>query len=129
MKHLIAIISAVLQLIYVATLLESISTAIKLFQIESLYGPMDPRMMAGGLSEILVGLAVGVMIGLAGVVLAWRVLRDAEHRPKWFVGASAFFAWAWMVFIPIGTVVGILMLRWRRTESPLQPELPSNDAA
>lgn len=74
-------------------------------------------MMAGALSTVLVRLGIGAILGLPGILLAWIVLRNKDQRPSWFVSASTFFAWAWILFIPVGTVFGILMLLWRRPKT------------
>ncbi|MEM6817415.1 MAG: hypothetical protein AAF578_01380 [Pseudomonadota bacterium] len=116
MKSLAAAASTAIQLIYVLTLLGAITSAIKLFQVESLYGAGDPKLLAGAISMIIIDLMIGTVIGVVGVFLAWLVLRNKNDRPSWFLPVSTFFAWTWMVFIPIGTVIGVLMLRWRRPE-------------
>ena len=117
MKSLTAAASTVIQLIYVLALLGAITSTIKMSQVESLYGAGDPKMMAGAISTIIMELLIGAVIGLVGVFMAWLVLRNKEDRPSWFLPVSTFFAWTWMVFIPIGTVIGVLMLRWRKPEN------------
>lgn len=112
-----AAISLVLQLFYVLALLEAMTTTVKLIQIVSLYGKGDPKMMAGGISVMLVDLFAGAAIGLVGVAIAWWVLRDRKSRPLWFVTTSKVLAWAWIPFIPVGTVIGVLMLRWCKPEA------------
>ena len=117
LKSLTAAVSTAIQLIYVLSLLDVITSLIKLFQVESLYDFGDPKMMAGAISTIIMDLLVGAVIGFVGVFLAWLVLRNKKERPSWFLLVSTFFAWTWMIFVPIGTVIGIFMLRWRRPEA------------
>ena len=117
MKSLIAAASTVVQLIYVLALLEAITSAIKLVQIEVLYESSDPKMMAGAISMVIMDLLIGAVIGLFGVFLAWVVLRNKKEQPSWFIPVITFLAWMWIIFIPIGTVIGILMLRGRKPES------------
>ena len=116
LKSLVAAASTVLQLAYVLTLPEVATSVIKLIQVESLYSSGDPKMIAGAISTIIMDLLIGAAIGLVGVCLAWLVLRNRKERPSWFLPVSTFFAWMWMIFVPIGTVIGIFMLRWRRPE-------------
>jgi hypothetical protein len=104
----------VIQLIYLMSLLGATAASIELIQNDSLWSSGDPKMMAGAISSILMYLIIGAVIGFVGVFLAWLVLRDKKGRPSWFLPVSTFFAWAWMVFIPIGTVIGVFMLRWCR---------------
>ena len=120
MKSLIAVASSVLQLIYVLALLQAITSIIKYFQVQSLYGAGDPKLMAGAISTATIDFLLGALIGLIGVFLAWWVLRDKKQRPSWFLPISTFLAWTWMVFIPIGTIVGVMMLRWRKPESAIE---------
>lgn len=116
MKSLAAGLSTIIQLIYVLALLEAITVTVKTIQIVSLHGGGDPKAMAGAVSQNIINLGFGTLIGLAGVFIAWRVLRNRDDRPGWFLPVSTFFAWAWMVFVPVGTVIGVLMLRWRRSK-------------
>ena len=116
LTSLTAAASTAIQLIYVPSLLGAITSVTKLFQTESLYGSGDPKMMAGAISSIIMDLLVGAVIGLVGVFFAWLVLRNKTECPSWFLPVSTFFAWTWMVFILVGTVIGVLMLRWRRPQ-------------
>ena len=115
-KSVLAVASTAIQLIYVLSLLGAILSAVKLFQSESVISAGDPKLMAGAISTIILDFLIGAVIGFVGVLMAWLVLREKEDRPSWFLPVSTYFAWAWIVFIPIGTVIGILMLRWGRTE-------------
>ena len=114
MKHLTAIASTAFQLLYVVALVDAIASIIEIFQDPYIISSGDPRMMAGAISAVLVGLGIGAILGLPGILLAWIVLRNKDQRPSWFVSLSSCFAWAWILFIPVGTVFGILMLLWRR---------------
>jgi len=117
LKSFIAAISAALQLVYVLALLGAITLIAKYSQVMSLYGSGDPKMMAGYLSTVIIDLGLGAIVGFLGVFLAWRVLRNKQERPSWFLPVSTFFAWAWMIFFPVGTVIGLMMRRWRRPVS------------
>lgn len=114
MKSLIAAASTVTQLIYLLSLLGATVSSIELIQNDRLWSSGDPKLLAGAISSILMYLIIGAVIGFVGVFLSWLVLRDKKGRPSWFLPVSTFFAWTWMVFVPIGTVAGVLMLRWRR---------------
>lgn len=114
MKNLTAIASTAFQLLYVVALVDAIASIIEIFRDPYIISSGDPRMMAGAISAVLVGLGIGAILGLPGILLAWIVLRNKDERPSWFVSLSTFFAWAWILFIPAGTVFGILMLLWRR---------------
>ena len=117
MKSLIAAASTAFQMIYVWSLLGFGASMFNMFQVGSLYDSGDPKLVSGAVSVIIMDLLIGVVAGFGGVLLAWLVLRQKSDRPSWFLPVSTFFAWAWIVFVPIGTVIGFFMLRWRRPES------------
>ena len=116
LKSLTAAISTVLQLIYVLTLINAVTYVIWGLHIQSLYEAGDPKVLAGALSSILVTLLLAAIVGFVGVILARPVLREKGSCPQWFLKTTTILAWAWMVFIPVGTAIGLLLLRWRKTE-------------
>ena len=113
MKYLAAASTAI-QLVYLLSLLRTINSTIELIHNDSLWDSGDPKTMAGAISVVLTSQIIGAAIGSVGVFPAWLVLRDGDSRPSWFLKASTLFAWIWMAFIPIGTVIGVSMLRWCR---------------
>ncbi len=120
MTSVASVVSAALQLVFVTNLFKGLYSIILLVRDTSFAAGGDPKMLAGAISQALMVIIIGAAIGLFGVALAWYVLRDKESRPDWFVSVSRSFAFVWMVFIPIGTVVGFLMLRWRKTDRASQ---------
>ena len=116
MKSLLAGISTALQLVYVLTLLNAIGFVIWGLETQLLYESGDPKMLAGALSGVLVTLLVAAIIGVLGVLIARPILRQNNDAPQWFLRVTTVLAWAWLVFIPVGTVIGLLMLRWRKAE-------------
>jgi len=118
--QVVSVVSAAFQLVYVANLFEAGYSVFRLVRDTSFASGGDPKMLAGAISQALMLLIIGAVVGLVGVALAWYVLRNKKSRPNWFVSASWSFALAWIVFVPIGTVVGFFMLRWRKTDSESQ---------
>ncbi len=116
LKSLTAAASTAIQLIYVLTSLSVTTSVVELVRNEALWSSGDPKMMAGAISSSNMDLIIGAVIGLVGVILAWLVLRKKNERPPWFLPISTFFAWTWIVFVPICTVIGVLMLRWCRPD-------------
>lgn len=116
----VSVVSTALQLVYVANLFEGLYSLILIFRDTSFASGGDPKMLAGEISQALMIIVIGAVVGLVGAALAWYVLRDKKSRPDWFVSASRSFAFAWLVFIPIGTIVGFFMFRWRKTGRELQ---------
>ena len=49
-------------------------------------------------------------VGLVGAVVAWLLILNGRCRDAWFLGVSRVLAFAWLPLIPVGTVVGALLL-------------------
>ena len=98
------------------TLLNAIGFVFWGLETQLLYESGDPKMLAGAISSVLVTLLIATVVGLLGVLIARPILRQKGDRPQWFLRVSTLLAWAWLVFIPVGTVIGLLMLRWCKAE-------------
>ena len=112
MKNVVAVIGTLLQMVYVFNLVDCVVSLARAPQLVERYAGEDPAMLSGLVSKALLGLAIGAAIGLVGVAIARPILRNLNDRPAWFVTVNRFFAWTWMVFVPIGTVIGIRILGW-----------------
>ena len=112
MKSLTLIASSVLQTVYVVGLVVVVVSLLRA-DLSSQYASGDPRVLAGFISSQAVTLLLVIIAGLIGVLLMTVVVRGDRQPPRWFVDLSALFAIAWIVLVPIGTVIGALMLRWR----------------
>ena len=97
-------------------LLQSTLIVNLLILAESLSGSMgffdsgDPKIMASDVSRALIVYFIGGLLSLAGLGLnAWTLRRC---RPAWFVRWSRFFATLMLLYLPIGTILGIWHLRY-----------------
>lgn len=52
-------------------------------------------------------------VGIVGAITAWLLILKGRYRASWFLSASRVFGWLWMPLIPVGTVLGVLLLRSR----------------
>ncbi len=77
----------------------------------SIYSDGDPRLVAGALSSGVVGSLVTVFPALIGVIIGWFLLRRQRDVPPWFLRFSSVMSWFWLLFLPLGTLVGALQLR------------------
>ncbi|MDJ0940837.1 MAG: hypothetical protein QNJ00_13835 [Woeseiaceae bacterium] len=119
MRTVLPIVSTLFQSLYLLALLEF--AYVLATRLPALYEAGDPRFHAGTIAGLLVNLVLYAAIGLIGALLAYISLRQLPESPDWFRKTSRFFAWAWMPFVPLGTIVGIYMLRWlkvRRIDRP-----------
>ena len=112
MRTVLPIVSTLFQSLYLLALLELAFTLAT--RGPALYETGDPRMFAASISSLLTNLVLNAAIGLVGALLAYISLRQFPATPGWFLKTSTFFAWAWMPLFPLGTIVGVFMLRWLR---------------
>ena len=61
-------------------------------------------------------------IGVLGAIAHLIVLKKRAVREQWFLTFSRVFGWTWIPLIPIGTILGILMLGARQSELALQAD-------
>ena len=52
-------------------------------------------------------------VGIVGAIVAWLLILKGRYWATWFLNASRVFGWLWMPFIPVGTVLGALLLSSR----------------
>jgi len=114
MHKLIIILSTLLQLFYVWALLVLIISAINTI---SLLETGDPRLIAGTLSQGIVTALIKVIPGLIGLIISWRILIKKTNIPSWFKSYSKILSYLWLLFIPIGTVLGIIQLKNLKNET------------
>jgi hypothetical protein len=101
-------------LLYGLMVFHALSSLVDILFIDKLYESGDPRLLAGALSKVLMDLFAGLLFGLLGTGPTLFVLKNRNERPEWFVDFSKYFAWALVVFIPIGTILGVLIFRFLR---------------
>jgi len=51
--------------------------------------------------------------GVIGAILTWLLILKDGYRATWFLATSRVIAWIWMPLFPIGTGLGLLVLRAR----------------
>ena len=107
-----------MQLVYVRGLVSFLWTLIAVFGPTGLFWAGDPRIAAGALSQTIIALVLAACVGLIGFALAGYSLRVRRFRPQWFLVTNRVFALAWIVFIPIGTIIGLVLFKWSRNQNP-----------
>lgn len=119
MGKAIPIISFVCQVAFFVAIYFAI---VDLYAYETHWEPWedpDPRMVIHIIGAKLFKMAILLIGGLLGALLSWVALCKLGERPRWFVNVSALLASLWLAVFPIGTVVGLLMFRWREPACPL----------
>ncbi len=52
-------------------------------------------------------------VGIVSAVVGWLLILNGRCRDAWFLATSRVLAWIWLPFIPVGTVIGALVLSAR----------------
>lgn len=74
----------------------------------------DLMLLAPYVRETLVSYAPVFCIGLLGVIANFVLVSRIEYRAAWFLKVTRVISWLWLPLIPIGTLVGIVLLRSTR---------------
>jgi cytochrome bd-type quinol oxidase subunit 1 len=51
--------------------------------------------------------------GIVAAALAWMLVLKNIYRGDWFLRANRIFGWMWMPLIPLGPLLGVLLLSSR----------------
>ena len=70
----------------------------------------DPKLIAGHLSTGIVFSLIQITPALIGLIISVWLL-NKNHSSKLFVIYCKYFAYLWLLFIPIGTFLGIKQLK------------------
>ena len=49
-------------------------------------------------------------VGFVSAVVGWLLILNGRCRDAWFLAVSRVLAWLWLPLIPVGTVIGALIL-------------------
>ncbi len=63
--------------------------------------------------ETVVSYGAWVGAGMVAAIVAWLLILKGNYRSAWFLTVSRVLAWSWLPLIPVGTIVGVLVLRAR----------------
>ena len=70
----------------------------------------DPKLVAGQISLGIVVSIIQIIPALVGFFLSIWLINNKSHS-KLFIYCSKYFAYLWLLFIPIGTFLGIKQLK------------------
>ena len=107
-----------------------IGTIIGMVRAFGRLGEMDtspPGALANDISIALYTTAAGYAMALVGVILIFVALFRTRYRAPWFLTALWILSVLWVLSVPIGTVLGIIIIvylvnhREEFTEQPVPP--------
>ena len=63
--------------------------------------------------ETVLSYGAWIGAGLAAAIVAWLLILKGKYTACWFLRVSRVLAWSWLPLVPVGTLVGVLVLRAR----------------
>jgi len=128
---IIAITGSILQLGPVFGILGTITGMVKTFEAITIYGTGDAEAMSAGISEALLTTEIGLMLGFIGTVFLYVALLSNKYRGIWFYKFMKIYSILNLVLIPVGTVIGILTLKYlsNRKDEFLENDNGANQSA
>lgn len=106
----LAILGALLLCALPIGILTSFASLISAFHKVNEYGASNPEMMATEISSALVATVLGLLISFPGIIVVFLSITIFKYREKWIYWVSVFSLILVMLHIPIGTVLGLIML-------------------
>lgn len=74
----------------------------------------DPELVRNYIAETIQSYRQALGIGILGAIATWLIISRAELDDTAFLTTARVLAWLWLPFIPIGTLIGIVILGARR---------------
>ena len=127
-----AILGTVLQLPFPYGVVSFLIGMLNLFHEINVNGSGDPKVLAGGISEELVPVILGLVLAMPGFILSIYTLLKGRYRSWWFLTANIIYATTWIVLFPFGTVLGVVyfVVIYTKRGSRIKPnKLSQRDAA
>jgi len=106
----LAITGAVLQLGPLFGLIGTVIGMLSAFQTMGADGVGDSEALAGDISFALITTAIGLCIGLIGLVLMLIALFKSKYRALWFFWFLSVISILMLLRFPAGTIIGISLL-------------------
>lgn len=76
----------------------------------------DPSHLTQYIRETFESYGPTIGTGLLGAVATYAVYLKSAFRATWFLRGTKILAWLWLPLIPIGTLIGIVLLGASREE-------------
>lgn len=87
-----------------------ITGLVQTYQSLQLYGTMDPKLMAGGISQALMYLILCVIPVTIGFLMSFITLARTQYRSKRVWKVELVFSFFYLLYFPIGTIIGLIYL-------------------
>jgi hypothetical protein len=104
----LAIAGLVLQLGPIIGFAATIIGMVRAFNKLASGGLGRPEALAEDIGLAIIGTAIGLSVGIVGLVLIFVALIKFKYRERWFYWVMMGMSMWWLVGFPVGTVLGIL---------------------
>ncbi|WDE10391.1 hypothetical protein [Thalassomonas haliotis] len=108
MINLVKVLSVLLQ---VFLLLSLFSFASGVANAVAAFPTADPKLIAGELSAGIVLSLIQVIPAMVGFALSFWCIKKSTEASKVYLKLCKLFAYLWLLFIPIGIILGIKQLK------------------
>lgn len=106
----LAITGAALQLGPILGLVGTIIGMISAFLTMGSAGMEQPEALADDIGFALITTAIGLCVGIVGLILMLVALFGSKYRAPWFFWFLMVWSVLWMLNIPVGTILGVGLL-------------------
>ena len=77
----------------------------------------DPRLLAGIISEGIITSLLHSCLALVGLLLSLVAVYKLKVLPNWFKRATKCFSYLWVLFFPVGTIIGVIQIKRLNVEN------------
>ena len=106
----LAITGLVLQLVPVFGMVSTAASMIRAFSQLQNASTQAPEALASDISLALYTTAIGMGVSIIGIILLCIALFGTKYRAPWFKTAMWILSIVWLFNIPIGTIIGIIVI-------------------
>jgi len=76
-------------------------------------GASDNALINQYIYETVASYGAWLGAGMAAAIVTWLLILKRKYTASWFLRVSRVLAWSWLPLIPVGTIVGALVLSAR----------------
>ena len=114
-KSLIAAASLIAQAVFFAGFGWMLVDMISLLNIVTPEMEEDSSLLVPYIRETLDSYHPFLGIGVIGAIASYVIYFKSDFRASWYLKGTRILGWLWLPFIPIGTLIGIVLLGARRS--------------
>ncbi|HPR83389.1 MAG TPA: MotA/TolQ/ExbB proton channel family protein [Pontiellaceae bacterium] len=90
----------------------------------------SPEALANDIDIHLISTAIGLCLGILGIVLILIALLGSKYRAPWFFWVLCVLSALWMTGFPVGTIAGIgLLIYLLRNKAEFKKEQSTNNSS